>query len=217
VSGTTVSYNAFTGSHYAWTAEPVARGLLVSFSGDNRTLHGRKGAEPVYGVARTERTNDPSVLGVYLGRLEPHQTDQPVTENPHLVAAVGNAELWVVDTGADVAPGDDLVASAVPGHAMKDAGEFERSHVVAKAAEPIRWKDVTETIAGRRHRRISVLLGAFTREGTRALASALAERETELLALRRRFDAVAAAVERLEALLLREAAGPPRATKLRTR
>ncbi|HJN62921.1 MAG TPA: hypothetical protein QGH03_01675, partial [Candidatus Paceibacterota bacterium] len=39
VSGSTVSYNAFTGSHYAWTDETIERNILVSLTEDNRNLH----------------------------------------------------------------------------------------------------------------------------------------------------------------------------------
>lgn len=197
VTGTTVSYNAFTGSHYAWTGTAIERGMLVSLSGDNRTLYGRPGAEPIYGIAPTTRANDAAVLGAYLGRLEPGRPEEPVTENPHLVAAVGNGELWVVDTGGDIAPGDDLVASATPGHAMRDDDRFAVSHVVARAAEPVRWRDITNALDGVKRRRISVLFESHVRESTAVLASALAEREHELAELRR---LVAAQSSRLEAL-----------------
>ena len=38
VSGSTVSYNAFTGSHYAWSNENIERGILVSLTGVNKYL-----------------------------------------------------------------------------------------------------------------------------------------------------------------------------------
>ena len=45
----------------------------------------------------------------------------------------------------DIQPGDDLISSDVPGHAMlDDIKAFGTSYVVARAAEPVAWSRVTE-------------------------------------------------------------------------
>jgi hypothetical protein len=201
VAGTNVSYNAFTGSHYAWTDAAIERGMLVSMTGNNLRLYGREGAEPIYGIVPSARANDAAVLGSYLGRLEPSASDRPATDNPHLVAAVGNGELWVVESGGDLEPGDPLVASATPGHAMRDDGRFEVSHVVARAAERVRWRDVVDRRDGTRRRLISVLFESHARESTSALRAALDRSAGELAELRRLVAAQSSRLEMLEAAL----------------
>ena len=204
VTGTTVSYNAFTGSHYAWTDDGIERGMLVSMTGENRRLYGREGAEPIYGIVPAARANDPAVLGAYLGRLEPSQPGRPATDNPHLVAAVGNGELWVVDTGGDIEPGDPLIASSTPGHAMRDDHRFDVSHVVARAAERVRWRDVSDRDDGARRRLISVLFESHARESTSALRSALDGSTRELAELRLMLAMQSSRLEILEAALASE-------------
>lgn len=161
VSGNTVSYNAFTGSHYAWTDAPPEKGMLVTLTGDNRRLHGRVLGEMLYGIAPTSEENDAKVLGAYLALQEPNK---PADDgNPHLVMAVGNGDVWVVDGGQDVAIGDYLIASATPGHAVKDPATADVSHVVARAAEPVDWETVTELTAdGKKRKLVSVTFESFS-------------------------------------------------------
>nr|MDP9212299.1 hypothetical protein [bacterium] len=116
VSGTTVSYNAFTGSHYATIGGPVEQGMLVSMTGNNGRLGDREKSEIIYGAKPTAKANDSAVLGAYLSVLEPKKAPES-TSNPSLVTAVGNGEMWVADTGEGIAPGDNLISSDVTGHA----------------------------------------------------------------------------------------------------
>ena len=229
VAVATVSYNAFTGSHYAWTDQSVTHGTLVSLTGDNRRLHGDPNSEILYGIAPCARANDPAILGAYLSLQEPAQPAD--LDNPHLVMAVGNGVMWVVDTGEDITIGDYLISSGIAGHAMRDAGEHEVSHIVARAAEPVSWHEVTETVEGRRHRKISVFFESFAhRRGTdrarldrqQALIEAqqselleqravIARQQTQLRDQQARIDALASAIGRLEALFaLSGSAEPPR-------
>lgn len=62
------------------------------------------------------------------------------------IMAVGNGVIWIVDTGRDLKPGDYLMSSHVPGHAMVDPGTYPMSHIMAKLAEKIDWDDVDETV-----------------------------------------------------------------------
>ncbi len=180
-SGGTVSYNAFTGSHYAWSQGSLALGTLVSMTGENRRFGDRPNAEVVYGVRETTRLNDPACLGVYLGPME--STREAGPENPLLIAAVGNGEMCVVDSGVgDIEPGDYLVSSDVPGCAMKDdPAQFRIGHVIAKAADRIRWNDVPADEQRVRRARASVLFGSFVRgEDTRELRDRLVRLEALL-------------------------------------
>lgn len=165
VSDTTVSYNAFTGSHYARLAGPVERGMLVRLTADNGRFHDDPGSEIIYGVEKTVSANDPAVLGAYLSLQEPAKPEG--TENPHLVMAVGNGVMWAADDGEDLEVGDYLISSDLPGHAIKDAGAYPVSHVVARLAEPVDWDLVGETVDDRgilrKHKLVSVLFTNFDR------------------------------------------------------
>ncbi|MCA9311852.1 MAG: hypothetical protein KDA21_11640 [Phycisphaerales bacterium] len=189
VVGNTVSYNAFTGSHYAW-AEPsfeLKRGMLVRMTGDNLALTDEAGSEVVYGIEPTTEANDSACLGVYLGV----HSETPAIGHPMLlVSAVGNSDLMVADTGAgDIEPGDLLIASDVMGCAAKDdAARFASGHVVARAGAWVRWADVRPDADGIRRACISVLLTDF-------------ERGADLAALQRENDALRQRIERLEAAL----------------
>ncbi|CAG1010884.1 hypothetical protein PHYC_03952 [Phycisphaerales bacterium] len=179
VAGTTVSYNAFTGSHFAWTDDRIERSELVSFTGVNKRYHDRESSEPLYGVRRTAIANDPAVLGAYLALLEPSKSAGP--ENPHQIMAVGNGDMWVVETGSAIEAGDYLISSDVPGCAMKDdPARYAVGHVVARAAERIDWTAVTPGADGRKRVRMSVLFGNFVRaseDRTRVMEERLATLE----------------------------------------
>ncbi len=154
VSGATVSYNAFTGSHYAWSNENIELGYLVSLTGDNKYLHNSSESEIVYGIKSTNIKNDPQVIGTFLGLKDPSLDFS--LDNPYLVSAVGNGEMWVVDNGVNINVGDPLISSNVLGHGEKDLGEYEISYVVARAGEIVDWSNVNETINGVKHKKISV-------------------------------------------------------------
>jgi hypothetical protein len=187
VSSGVVSYNAFTGSHYAWSADAPSPGALVSMTGDNRRLSDRTDREIVYGVAETTKANDPACLGAYLDTLPGQSLASPL--DIRLVTAVGNGDMWVVDSGAgDIAPGDYLISSDVPGHAMKDdPARFPVGYIVARAAERVRWNDVqANEPAGAKHRRISVLFESFGRNNTADRLSVEVQRLRETLELQQR-------------------------------
>ena len=157
VSGSTVSYNTFTGSHAALSEDDLKRGELVSQAGP--AVYKEGSAEPIYTVKRSNAANDPNAFGSYFGRQE--STDPVSKDNPELISAVGNGEMWVVDQGQDLRFSDNLVSSTVPGHAMKDPGTYGISHVVAKTAEAIDWDAVEAEIDGTKHKKISVLYSFY--------------------------------------------------------
>lgn len=162
VSGSTVSFNGFTGSHYAWTNDQIQKGMIVTMTGANYHLGGRPASEIVYGVRPSTIENDPNVLGAYLGLEETSLVAD--STNPHLIMAVGNGELWVTDDAGDIAIGDYLVTSAYPGHAMKDDGRFERANIIARAAEPVGWSNIPGGVTGKKRAKISVFFESFVRE-----------------------------------------------------
>jgi hypothetical protein len=166
VAGSLISFNPFTGSHYGWTDDAtVTRGMLVSMTGANERLNEQPTSEIIYGFARTQRYNDPGVLGAYLARQGETTNGTPIS----LVMAVGNGEMWVVDSGTPLAVGDYLIASDVAGHAMKDDAHAPVSHVVGRVAEPIDWSDAEVMADGHRHKLVSVFFDNFSKDNaTRA-------------------------------------------------
>jgi len=178
VSGSTVSYNAFTGSHFAAIEGKLpSRGQLVRLTGRNRTLHPDDTSEIVYGVSATTAPNDPACLGSYLDRFD---TGKEKTDaNVHQIMAVGNGDMWVADTGRNIQPGDYLISSDVRGHAMlDDPRRFPVGYVVARVGEPVDWSKVTDTVDGVKHKKISVFFESFVR-GSEAVAELQAKVNTQ--------------------------------------
>lgn len=190
VAAGVVTYGAFTGVHYARGATDLPRGTLVRMSGVNERISDAA-SEIIYGVAVTSHANDPAVLGAYLA--------SPVAdgEDPHdLVMSVGNGEMWVIDTGRDVAPGDALISSGLSGCAMlDDPKRYEVGYVVARAAEPVDWSRVAPGSDGVKRALVSVLFDRFTRSGDPiAIGAELDALRAENGELRARLEALEAAV-----------------------
>ncbi len=189
VFGSTVSYNTFTGSHNAWTDAAIEPGSLVTLTGVNRRAHPGPNCEPTYGVAPTASANDPRVMGSYLSA-----PDSADAASQHLVAAVGNGEMWVVDSGlGDLSPGDALISSDVRGCAMKDDVErFAVGHVVARAAEGVVWSAVPAGPDGVKRVLLSVFFDSFERQGNAAAVDA------DIESLRAENDELRSRLETLE-------------------
>jgi len=155
VASGTVTYGAFTGSHYAWADEYLSVGMLVSMTGNNQYLGDPSQSEIIYGITKSSQKNDPAILGAYLAtKISPVVLE---IDNVHIIMADGNGDVWVADTGEDIHPGDYLISSSVAGHAMKDDRSEELSHIIGRAAEPIDWSEVKDTIEGVKHKKISIL------------------------------------------------------------
>jgi hypothetical protein len=192
VAGSVVSYNPFTGSHYATADDDFELATLLTMTGDNATFEDRSDAEILYGVRATTTPNDPACLGAFLSRLAPEAPHS--SKNPLLVMAVGNGEMLVTahDGDAPIEPGDLLISSHVPGHAMKlDPARFPVAHVVARAADRVDWSKVPADAAGVRRAKVSVLFTQFTRDASHQ------ELAKENADLRERLERVEAALREL--------------------
>lgn len=186
VSGTTVSYNAFTGSHYAWTKETIEKGMLVTLTGNNQYFHDNKNSEIIYGIHKSAQPNDPKILGTYLGTQE---SSRPYSvSNPDLVMAVGNGVMWVADKGENIEIGDYLISSNIPGHAMKDNGSYPTTYVIARVAEPVNWVKETETIDGVKHKLVSVFFESFVRNNAQKELEEMKKEMKELKERMKQFE-----------------------------
>ena len=132
-------------------------------------------------------------MGAYLALQNP--TSPADVNNPHLIMAVGNGEMWVADKGEDLEIGDYLISSDVSGHAMKDVGEFDVANIIARVAEPIKWNEVSLTIDGVKHKKVSVFFESFIKNHK---ADRLA---TEVSKLNQDFIELRAQVEELKKLM----------------
>jgi hypothetical protein len=174
VSGSTVSYNAFTGSHYGLFAPgstTATRGELVDLTGSNQYKQGS--AEPYYGITRAATANSPNILGAYLGTTDP--STPASLDNPELIMAAGNGDVWIADNGSgNVMIGDPLISSGdVPGHAMRDTKSFPTSHIFAKSAEAIDWSTVTTTVNGMKVAKVTVLFSYYNQDNQNTIAQDL--------------------------------------------
>jgi hypothetical protein len=165
IAGATVSYNAFTGSHFGLVSTTTTlayeKGTLLELTGENAHYNDDTTSEIIYGMQQTTTENSSRVIGTYLASLEPSQPQS--TTNPTLVMAVGNGHMWVADQGEDVEAGDYLISSNITGHAEKDSSTSSVSYIIARASEDIDWNSVDEDIDGVKHKLITVFFENFTR------------------------------------------------------
>jgi hypothetical protein len=140
VSGTTVSYNQFTGGHYGWadSDREFQRGELLIATGKNKTTYDRPfgEGETVYGIDVTDQPYDKRVLGVYAGPLETESGTWT------LVFAVGDGFILVTDTGGDIEVGDYITSSGHAGYGQKQDQETLMNYTVCKSMSDIDWDEV---------------------------------------------------------------------------
>ena len=101
--------------------------------------------------------------------------------------------MWVINTGGNIDPGDLLISCDGCGCAMRDdPAEFPVGHIVARAAQAMRWGGVDISPGGVRRATISVLFGSFRRGPDRPslIESQLAEKDIEIEALRADVEAL---------------------------
>jgi hypothetical protein len=158
-SAGTISYNTFTGSHFATSPVALTLGTLVTLTGNTEYM--KDNADPVYEVIPSHQPNDPRLLGSFL-----HDADEDIKVNNktiRTIMSVGNGIMWVADNGENIEPGDYLISSAVEGHAMKDRGQYEITYIIARAGEPVQWEKETATTGDVKHKKISVFYESFVR------------------------------------------------------
>lgn len=201
VFGNTVVYGTFTGAHMAFTDEQIAPGSLVKLTGQLRRVHEGPNSEPTYGITLTSSANESAAMGSYV--CPPDASDP---NSAHMVACVGNGEMWVVDDGrGNLEVGDYLISSDVAGAAMQDdPARFAVGHIIARAAEPIDWTRVKATGHGPKRALVSVFYESFDRHGDAGtiadLQATITAQQQEIAELQSRLAAVESLSARLAAL-----------------
>ena len=175
VNGATVSYNAFTGSHYVSLMPGQAvpeYGKLMSL-GTNSTTRMNGNGELVYQTQESQTANDPKAFGSFNGQTDGGLPAVYGNGGLYLVSAAGNGDVWVADNGSgNIATGDPLISSSLAGYAMRDPKTFAVSHVFAKSAESINWSTVTMLINGVKVAKISILYSFYDQDNMAGILQA---------------------------------------------
>ena len=162
ITGETVAYNSFTGSHISQLSEAtksnLIRGALVKI--DSVEL-GENSNQPKYVCSYANTENDTTVLGV-LGNDYPKQIpngDPEVGEVGHVdkfnIFALGDGMLIVTDTAGNISAGDYLSSSTRDGYAQKQSDNQLVNHTVAKSLVDVDWSAIeTDASVGFKWKRI---------------------------------------------------------------
>jgi hypothetical protein len=150
-SGTVLS---FTGQHICFPEGPMNEGLVVSANKNkyvslNGSLttgsHAIKSSEALPIVSLSNVANDRSVFGVVdhfeMGGNTRSQKsgigiitqDKEIGDNRVIVNALGEGAIWVTDTNGNVASGDFMTTSHLPGYAQRQDDDILRNSTVAKS------------------------------------------------------------------------------------
>ncbi len=156
-TGTTVSYNAFTGSHIGKLSNDnriVEKGDVLVLTGENEQVNPGTGhtGEPLYGVTISAKAKDKRVIGVYGGKYSLSYNSRGLKGKKRgrikgrkdivLINAVGNCYVKVTDTNGDIEVGDFLTTSSRRGMAQKQDSAILMNYTLGKAQEAVHWKYV---------------------------------------------------------------------------
>lgn len=143
----------------------IEDGLLVSYSGATQ-LGVDERNRVIHALTAAAQANKNTFLGVATGP-EAQRTPYDETGNPYLVATFGPSYAWIEEgSGGNVVVGDLLsISSTLPGYAQKDG-----SGVVAVAQEAIDWSTVTDTVGGKKVKKVLI----FVKNGAAETAIATA-------------------------------------------
>lgn len=174
VSGTTVSYNAFMGSHYTQLQpgqNQPPRGAIVVSTGKlipNQSGRGERGGEKFVYVSMSQQRNEKAALGVWfasLNRTAEGMSFGDPARQVYQVAGVGLYQMIVTDTCGNIQKGDFLATSPVPGAGERQCyfggGGYDpvyRDHTVGKALVDVDFSSVTPDRNGVKRVRIPVIL-----------------------------------------------------------
>ncbi|HNR32716.1 MAG TPA: hypothetical protein PKI11_17635, partial [Candidatus Hydrogenedentes bacterium] len=155
--GTGTNYGPFTGAHEVRLAEDfpldITPGVLVCTAGPSLKRADEKGDVYVSSTLPTVRLadtpQDKTVLGVIVKELplaEDHWYKPAADERFAAVNALGDGRVWACTANGDIAMGDYLTTSAVPGYAQKQDDDLQHSYTVGKVTEIVDWNAVTDTV-----------------------------------------------------------------------
>lgn len=154
-SGGTVSYNAFTGGHYAdipdYDEKKYIFGKIVCIKNIIESKYGKlkkdKGFknieihQPYYEVELSKKSKDKRVFGVYVGKID---------DKTFHIYGLGDGFIWVCKEGGNIENGDFITSSNMEGYGMKQDDDLMHNYTIAKSLEDIDWskeKEDTKLIA----------------------------------------------------------------------
>lgn len=148
-TGTTVSYNAFTGTHHGYILESDDPTSAVIQTGTSSTPFYPAGSiivntksvlpsgsfQPDNYIVTSSAFQDKRVFGVYWSA---HSL--PDLIHQHSIAAVGDGMILVCDENGNIESGDYITtASGSGGHGCKQNDDLLHNYTVAKACEDVDW------------------------------------------------------------------------------
>ena len=156
-AGGSGKYGPFTGAHdvklskgFPGDSKP---GMIVSVTGETWIKPQENGIPSLSSTLPTvklaSQAADKAVFGVLVaeGPLpEGHWYEAKKGERFATVNALGEGRVWVSNINGDIAVGDYIITSSIPGYGQRQDDDLLRSSTLGKAIETVDWDSVTETV-----------------------------------------------------------------------
>ncbi len=155
--GAGVNYGPFTGAHDVKLDEAmpleVPAGMIVSITGKTVTRKDETGAVSISStlptVTLSDIPKDKTVLGAFVSEVPlpgKHWYKPLKGERFGVVNALGEGRVWVTDRNGEIAAGDYITTSDIPGYGQMQDDDLLHSYTVGKAIETVDWNAVTVTL-----------------------------------------------------------------------
>jgi hypothetical protein len=155
--GAGMDYGTFTGSHEVKLEDSfpmkVQPGTIVSATGEAQISYAANGGVDLSSTLPTVRlaatVEDKAVFGVLVSEVtlpEDHWYATGEGERFAGVNALGEGRVWVSDITGDIAAGDYITTSTLPGHGQRQGDDILHNYTLGKATETVDWDSVTETV-----------------------------------------------------------------------
>jgi hypothetical protein len=142
VSGETVIYSQFTGSHHSRFVDikEPRMGMIVVL--DRAELNNEFDNQPKHFVSLTTKVNDKRVFGI-IGSEKPIANEEANSVGPeYLIFALGDGVALVTDVNGNIENGDYLTTSSRAGYAQKQNTSQMMNFTVAKSLENVDWSEI---------------------------------------------------------------------------
>lgn len=155
--GVGMDYGTFTGSHEVKldgsVPTEVQPGMIVSATGEAQISYAANGDVDLSSTLPTVRLaatpEDKAVFGVLVSEVtlpEDHWYVAGDSERFAGVNALGEGRVWVSDITGDIAAGDYITTSTLPGYGQRQGDDILHNYTLGKATETVDWDSVTETV-----------------------------------------------------------------------
>ncbi|MDB4337468.1 hypothetical protein OAA09_00460 [bacterium] len=142
---------SFTGAHVTvMPSEDFEIGLIVESTGVLWANHVGSVSTALPSVVLSSKDNSKNVYGV-ISEKDSHRGMQkrwgvPEGKSQVYVNGLGEGKVWVTNRSGDLANGDYITTSEVPGHGMKQSDDILRNYTVGKCVESVDWTQILDTV-----------------------------------------------------------------------